>query len=156
MIEIHLDGYEIEELTYDNLEKLEIFITQEDEYFSLTEGDDVPVDDVDDIPEDNIYNMVFCRGGEPMAFLSMTEYPETNLLWLDFFIVQNKYKRQSVGTKCINALINSLEGTIFKRIRLHEHADNAGGIAFWKHIGFSVLEENELKTHKELLMEYVI
>ena len=165
MYKIHLNGYTVEQITMNNLDKYEDIFYCNEEYYMITDGHPATKTtcietieySIDDISGNNIHNIGFCNNGEAVACLFLIEgYPCTDVLWLGLFLVHNKYKRKHIGSECITSLIDSLKETSVKYIRLSVQDNNISGLSFWKRLGFSVISETECETFKNLTMEYTI
>lgn len=155
-------GYDTEFLTLDNISKYEdVFYTNED-YFIITDGRKATQNDYIETVEYSIdgksqYNIGFNDNGAPVACLFFFNgYPDAETLWLGLFLVHSDYKRKHIGTEIIKALIASLKDTGIKQIRLSVLGNNTDGFSFWKHIGFSVIDETKSGDVINYTMEYVI
>ena len=162
MKKVLLDGYTVEKITLENLHKYEDVFYSNEEYYMITDGHSATKEtcaetveySLDGYTQDNIG---FLLNGDAVACLFVLEgYPKNDVLWLGLFLVHNNYKRQSIGTKCINALIAAVKGTDINRIRLSVQDNNIGGLSFWKKIGFEIIDETEFGEYKNLTMEYSI
>lgn len=162
MKEVLLDGYTVEKITLENLPKYEDVFYCNEKYYMITDGRPATKETcietveycLDGYAQDNIG---FLFNGDPVACLFVLEgYPEKEILWLGLFLVHNKYKRQSIGTKCIKALIDAVEGTDITKICLSVQDNNIGGLSFWNKNGFAIIDETDCGEYKNLTMEYSI
>ena len=165
MYKIYLNGYTVESITTNTLDKYEDVFYCNEEYYMITDGHPATKTNcietieycIDGVSKNNIHNIGFCNDGEAVACLFFIEgYPCADVLWIGLFLVHNKYKRKRIGSKCIKALMDSLKETPIKYIRLSVQDNNISGLSFWKHLGFSIIAETECENFKNLTMEYTL
>ena len=165
MRDIYLDGYTVEPITLSNLSKYEDVFYCNNDYYMITDGRPATRQDcidtveysMDEIPQDNILNIGFSHEGNAVACLFVIKgYPREDILYIGLFLVHNNYKRTSIGSQCIQAVIRSLKGTNIKYVRLSVQDNNTSGLPFWKHMGFSVIEKIHCGDFSNLTMEYAL
>ena len=102
-----LPEFNIELVTLDNLDRYENIFYCNSEYYLITEGHPATKRDCmetiqygNDFPKDMCYCIGFSLKDKAVALLSILEgYPETDTLYIGLFLVNEDFKRKSIGTK---------------------------------------------------------
>lgn len=165
MEHFNLDGFTVEPITLNNLIKYEDVFYSNNEYYMITDGRSATKQDCIDtvdfclegIPRDNFKNIgISCEGRGVACLFLVKGYPTDDTLYIGLFLVHAHFKRKSIGTKCIQTLIQSLKETHIKYIRLSVQDNNSSGYAFWNHMGFSVIQETDCGSYTNLSMQYIL
>ncbi|WP_335996308.1 GNAT family N-acetyltransferase [Fusobacterium polymorphum] len=78
----------------------------------------------------------------------LTNYPEKDIILIDFFIIKNDKQKQGLGTKIFRYLENLFKDKKFLKIRIGVLVDNEIGLSFWKKQNFKEIERKFLKFEK--------
>ena len=70
-------------------------------------------------------------------------YPETDIAFIGFFMMNMKYQGRQIGTSIITEIADYLKKNGFHKIRLAIDKDNPQSRHFWKKNGFLVIKEAE-------------
>lgn len=146
-----LPEFNIEVVTLDNLYHYENIFYSNREYYLLTEGHPAAKQDCietiqygNDFPEDMCHCIGFSLKGEAVAWLSVFEdYPEINTVYIGLFLMNEKFKRKSIGTKIISALIEEAFNTKYNTVKLSVQDNNISGCSFWRKLGFQITEKRD-------------
>lgn len=102
--------------------------------------------------------MCYCIGfslkDKAVALLSIFEgYPETDTLYIGLFLVNEDFKRKSIGTKIIGALIDEAFNTKYNSIKLSVQDNNISGCSFWRKLGFQITQKCDCNNYFNLSMK---
>lgn len=156
-----LPEFEIELVTLNNLNNYENIFYCNQEYYLITSGHPATKRDCietilygNDFPKDMCYCIGFSLNGEAVALLSIFEgYPEANTLYIGLFLMNEKFKRKSIGTKIISSLIDESLNAQYGAIKLSVQDNNIGGYSFWRKHGFEVTQRCDCNNFCNLSME---
>ena len=88
------------------------------------------------------YYVGFYRDERLVAVMDLIDgYPEDNIAFIGFFMMDAFLSRQGIGTKIIFEVADYLKTHGFTTIRLAIDKDNPQSNHFWDKNGFSVIEE---------------
>lgn len=156
-----LPEFKIELVTLDNLNNYENIFYCNQEYYLITEGHPATKQDCietieygKDFPEDMCYCIGFSLHGEAVALLSILEgYPETDTLYIGLFLMNEKFKRKSIGTKIISSVIDESLNAQYNSIKLSVQDNNISGCSFWYKLGFKTTKKCDCNNFCNLSME---
>lgn len=156
-----LPEFNIELVTLDNMNHYENIFYCNQEYYFITDGHPAAKQDCIEtieygnaFPEDLCYCIGFSLNGEAVALLSIFEgYPETDTLYIGLFLMSEKFKRKSIGTKIITALIDESFHTQYNSIKLSVQDNNISGYSFWCKLGFKITQKCDCNNFCNLSME---
>lgn len=141
MLQSLLPEFTIELVTIDNLSDYESVFYNNKEYYCLTDGHpatrEICEDTICGFSSYNIHSIGISRNGQAISFLSILDgYPDADTLYIGLLLVDERYKRQSVGTSIIEALFTIAANLKFKNLQLSVQENNISGLHFWKKMGF--------------------
>ncbi|MCI8387697.1 MAG: GNAT family N-acetyltransferase [Clostridiales bacterium] len=153
--------FNIELITQDNLNSYENIFYCNQEYYLITDGRAATKQDCietieygNGFPENICYCIGFSLNGEAVAILSILEgYPETDTLYIGLFLMNENFKRKSIGTKIISTLIDESFSTQYSSIKLSVQDNNICGYSFWSKLGFKVTKKCKCDNFYNLSME---
>lgn len=156
-----LPEFNIELVTLDSFSRYENIFYCNQEYFLITDGRLATKQDCIEtieygksFPEDMYYCIGFSLNGEVVALLSIFEgYPETDTLYIGLFLMNEKFKRKSIGTKIISSLIDESFNTQYNTIKLSVQDNNISGCSFWCKLGFKITQKYDCDNFYNLSME---
>lgn len=156
-----LTDFEVELVTLNNLNDYENIFYCNEEYYLITDGRPATKQDCIetieygiDFPKDTYYCIGFSLNGEAVALLSVLEgYPKADTLYIGLFLMNEKYKRKSIGTKIISTVINEAFNAKFISVKLSVQDNNIGGYYFWRKFGFKVTNKCNCDDFYNLSME---
>lgn len=156
-----LPEFNIKLVTLDNLSHYENIFYCNQEYFLITDGRLATKQDCietieygKNFPEDMYYCIGFSLKGESVALLSVFEgYPESDTLYIGLFLMNEKFKRKSIGTKIISSLIDESFNAQYNSIKLSVQDNNISGCSFWRKLGFKVTQKYDCDNFCNLSME---
>lgn len=136
-----LPDFIIEPVTIDNLSTYEPIFYSNDEYYYLTDGHratrELCEDTLCDYPPYKGYSIGVSQNGQAMAFLSVLEgYPDADTLYIGLLLVDEKFKRKSIGTTIMKALCTIAADIDVKNLKLSVQENNISGLNFWIKMGF--------------------
>ena len=135
-------------------------------YFQYCGGDAVPSEesirrDMSIVPgnktlEDKYY-VGFFRDETLAAIMDLIDgYPEDNIAFVGFFMMNESMQGTGEGTKIISGLCAKLKALGIRRIRLGIDKGNPQSTHFWKKNGFQVIREVPQETGTILLAERIL
>ena len=71
------------------------------------------------------------------------DYPERNIAFIGFFMMDMKYQNKGLGSKIVTECFEYLKSLGFNKIRLGVDKGNPQSNAFWKKNGFIIIGEGE-------------
>lgn len=156
-----LPEFNIELVTLDNLNSYENVFYYNKEYYLITDGHFATKQDcIDTIEygnnflEDICYCIGFSSNDEAIALLSVFEgYPEADTLYIGLFLMNEKFKRKSIGTKIISSLIDESFNAQYHSIKLSVQDNNISGCSFWRKLGFKTTKKSDCDNFCNLSME---
>ena len=156
-----LPEFNIELVTLDNLDRYENIFYCNSEYYLITEGHPATKRDCmetiqygNDFPKDMCYCIGFSLKDKAVALLSILEgYPETDTLYIGLFLVNEDFKRKSIGTEIIGALIDEAFNTKYNSIKLSVQDNNISGCSFWHKLGFQITQKCDCNNYFNLSMK---
>lgn len=156
-----LPNYTIEPVTMENLSFYESVFYNNKEYYHLTDGHDANRDICEDticgFTSYNAHNIGISQSGEAVSFLNiLVGYPDADTLYIGLLLVDDRFKRQSVGTSVVKALITLAAECKFKNLRLSVQENNINGLNFWKKLGFYEINRCVCEGFDNLSMKYDI
>mgnify|MGYP002803004746 CR=1 FL=1 len=156
-----LPEFLIEPVTIDNLSTYEIVFYSNEEYYRLTDGHpatrELCEDTLCDYPPYKVYSIGVSQNGQEISFLSVLEgYPDADTLYVGLLLVDEKFKRKSIGTTIIKALFTIAADMNFKNLKLSVQENNISGLNFWKKIGFYEINRCTCDGFDNLSMKYDI
>ena len=83
-------------------------------------------------------------------------YPDADTLYVGLLLVDEKFKRKSIGTTIIKALFTIAADMNFKNLKLSVQENNISGLNFWKKIGFYEINRCTCDGFDNLSMKYDI
>ena len=79
------------------------------------------------------YFMGYYKEGKLIALLDLIfDYPDKNIAFIGWFIMDKKWQGKGIGTKIIKDLEKSMKAHGFYKLRLGYVKDNEQSAAFWK------------------------
>lgn len=131
----------IEPVTMGNLSTYEPIFYSNEEYYYLTDGHratrELCEDTICGFSSYNMHSIGVSQNKQAIAFLSiLEEYPDADTLYVGLLLIDEKFKRKSIGTLLMKALFAVATDMNFKNLRLSVQENNASGLNFWKKIGF--------------------
>ena len=156
-----LSEFNIECVTLENVSKYVNIFYSNEEYYMLTDGHIASKQDVleaigygDDFPDDMCFSVGFSKGDEAIAFLSFFEgYPEESTLYIGLFLIDAGFQRMSFGTKIIQTLIDEAFESEYDSVKLSVQENNVSGYAFWRKLGFKVVDKTKCDGFYNLSMK---
>lgn len=160
-VKCRLTNFEVELVTLNNLNDYENIFYCNEEYYLITDGRPATKQDCIetieygiDFPKDTYYCIGFSLNGETVALLSVLEgYPQADTLYIGLFLMNEKYKRKSIGTKIISTVINEAFSAKFISVKLSVQDNNISGYSFWRKLGFKVTNKCNCNDFYNLSME---
>lgn len=105
-------------------------------------------------PEDMCYCIGFSSNDEAIALLAILEgYPEADTIYIGLFLMDEKFKRKSIGTKIISSLIDVSFHAQYHSIKLSVQDNNISGCSFWRKLGFKTTKKCDCDNFCNLSME---
>ncbi len=156
-----LPKFVIEPVTMDNLSTYEPIFYSNVEYYYLTDGHqatrELCEETICEYPPYKVYSIGVSQDGQAISFLSVLEgYPDTDTLYVGLLLVDEKFKRNSIGTSIIKALFTIAADMNFKNLRLSVQENNIIGLKFWKKMGFYEIDRCTCNGFDNLSMKYDI
>lgn len=156
-----LPEFDIELVTLDNLKNYENVFYCNREYYLITDVRPATRQDCietieygKEFPENSCYCIGFSLNGEAVALLSIFEgYPESDTLYIGLFLMNEKFKRKSIGTKIITSLIGEAFDSKYHSIKLSVQDNNISGCSFWRKLGFKTTKRSACNHFYNLSME---
>ena len=136
-----LPEYGFEYVTTKNLSLFESVFYSNPEYYILTDSHPATKKDCIDtinfeIPE-RVRSIGVTREDDAVAFVSVIEgYPVAETYYIGLLLVDERYKRQHIGSQIVRAMITVASGMGFKNVCLSVQDNNVVGTQFWKKLGF--------------------
>ena len=160
-LQVLLPEFIIEPVTIDNLSAYETVFYSNDEYYLLTDGHpakrELCEDTLSDYPPYKVYSVGVSQNKQAVSFLSVLEgYPDADTLYVGLLLVDEKFKRKSVGTTIMKALFAIAADMNFKNLKLSVQDNNISGLNFWKKIGFYEIDRCTCDGFDNLSMKYDI
>ena len=160
-LQVRLPEYIVEFVTTENLSKYEGIFYSNTEYYLITDGHPATKQDcIETVEFGNNYpkDMSYCIGisskNEAVAFISFFEgYPDVNTLYIGLFLMNEPFKRKSIGTKIMTSLIEEAFIANYTCIKLSVQDNNISGYSFWTKLGFEITEKCECCGFCNLSME---
>ncbi len=162
-MQLRLPEFVIEQITVDNLEKYEEIFYSNNEYYTLTDGQPATkqtcVETVEycpnNFPKEKTNNIGVLYDSKPVCCLfALCGYPDEQTFYIGLFLMSEEFKKHGIGTKVIKALFDSFSNTVIKKFCLSVQDNNISGCAFWKHLGFEVVNQNICNGFINLSMQY--
>ncbi|MBQ8508555.1 MAG: GNAT family N-acetyltransferase [Clostridia bacterium] len=156
-----LPEFTIEPVTMNNLSAYESVFYNNREYYCLTDGHPATRDICEDtICGDALYHVHsigISQNGQAVSFISVLDgYPDANTLYIGLLLVDERFKRQSIGTSIVKALFTAAADLKFKNVRLSVQENNIGGLNFWIKLGFYEIDRCACDGFDNLSMKYDI
>ena len=156
-----LSEFTVEPVTMENLSFYEGVFYSNEEYYLLTDGSpatrETCEDTIDNFPPYQVYSVGVSRQEESVAFLSILDgYPDVETLYIGLLLVDEKYKRKSVGTLITKAILAIASELGFKNLKLSVQDNNLSGLNFWRKMGFYEKDRCACDGFDNLSMQYDI
>lgn len=156
-----LPEFTVERVTLDNLIKYENIFYSNEDYYMITDGRFATKQDcietikyADDFPSGMGHSVGFSYDNYSIAFLSLFEgYPEKDMFYIGLFLMDKRFQRQSLGTKIINAVIDTAFSANYMGIKLSVQDNNLSGYPFWQKIGFKRMDANQCNGFNNISMK---
>lgn len=156
-----LPDFTVEQVTLDNLLKYENVFYSNIEYYMITDGRPATKQDcietikyADAFPSGMCHSVGVSKDGNAVAFLSLFEgYPEEDMFYIGLFLIDKRFQKQSLGTKIINAVIDTAFSSNYAGIKLSVQDDNISAYTFWQKIGFKSVNINKCNGFNNVSME---
>ena len=154
-----LPNFIIEPVTIDNLSTYEPIFYSNDEYYYLTDGHratrELCEDTLCDYPPYKVYSVGMSQNGQAISFLSILEgYPDADTLYIGLLLVDEKFKRKSIGSTIMTVLFTIAADMNFKTLKLSVQENNISGLNFWKKMGFYEIDRCICDGFDNLSMKY--
>ena len=154
-----LPNFIIEPVTIDNLSTYEPIFYSNDEYYYLTDGHratrELCEDTLCDYPPYKVYSVGMSQNGQAISFLSILEgYPDADTLYIGLLLVDEKFKRKSIGSTIMTVLFTIAADMNFKTLKLSVQENNISGLDFWKKMGFYEIDRCICDGFDNLSMKY--
>lgn len=105
----------------------------------------------------NVFNIGVSQNGQALSFISLLDgYPDPDTLYIGLMLVDEKFKRQSVGTSIVKALVTIASTLQLKYLRLSVQENNICGLNFWNKMGFYEIDRCTCDGFDNLSMKYDI
>jgi GNAT superfamily N-acetyltransferase len=151
-IKLQLPDYEIKPITKQNFEQaFEIYDSNQD-FFLLTQNKKATisesVNDIEALPPDcsitqKIYAGLY-KGEKIIAVIDLIErYPNQTSFWIGLLLVRGDMQGKKIGSKIINAILNSAEIAGYQTAQLGVIETNKKAIVFWQRHGFEISGHND-------------
>lgn len=156
-----LPEFAVTRVTMENLSFYESIFFSNEEYYRLTDGNPATrktcEDTIDSFPPHQVYSIGISRQEEAVAFLSILNgYPDVETLYIGLLLVDEKYKRKSVGTLITKAILTTASELGFKKLKLSVQENNLSGLKFWRKIGFYEKDRCACGGFDNMSMQYDI
>jgi ribosomal protein S18 acetylase RimI-like enzyme len=156
-----LPEFTVRAVTMENLSFYESIFFSNEEYYRLTDGNPATrktcEDTIDSFPPHQVYSIGISRQEEAVAFLSILNgYPDVETLYIGLLLVDEKYKRKSVGTLITKAILTTASELGFKKLKLSVQENNLSGLKFWRKMGFYEKDRCACDGFDNLSMQYDI
>lgn len=159
-LQVLLPEFLIEPVTMDNLSVYESVFYNNEEYYRLTDGHPATRELCEDTIcgwSDNVYSIGISQDGQSLAFLSIVAgFPDSDTLYIGLLLVDDRFKRKSIGTCILKALFTIAAEMNFKNLRLSVQENNIHGLDFWRKIGFYEISRCACDGFDNLSMKYDI
>ena len=160
------DHYQVRQLTQEDIPAVLRLMQGNTLYFQYCGGDAVPSEasirrDMSIVPtgktlEDKYY-VGFFRDETLLAIMDLIDgYPEENIAFVGFFMMNAAMQGTGEGTKIIFRLCQTLKALGIGRIRLGIDKGNPQSTHFWKKNGFRVIREVPQARGTILLAERIL
>ena len=154
-----LPNFIIEPVTIDNLSTYEPIFYSNDEYYYLTDGHratrELCEDTLCDYPPYKVYSVGMSQNGQAISFLSILEgYPDADTLYIGLLLVDEKFKRKSIGSTIMTVLFTIAADMNFKTLKLSVQENNISGLNFWEKMGFYEIDRCICDGFDNLSMKY--
>ncbi len=156
-----LPEFTVERVTLDNLIKYENIFYSNEDYYMITDGRPATKQDcietikyANDFPLGMCHSVGFSKDNHTIAFLSLFEgYPEKDIFYIGLFLIDKRFQKQSLGTKIINAVVDTAFSSNYASIKLSVQDNNISGYPFWQKIGFKSVDTNKCNGFNNISME---
>ena len=158
-LQAFLPEFMVEPVTIDNLSTYEPIFYSNEEYYRLTDGRratrQLCEETLCDYPPYKVYRVGVSQDGQAISFLSvLAGYPDADTLYVGLLLVDEKFKRKSIGTTIMKALFAIAADRNFKTLKLSVQENNVSGLNFWKKIGFYEVNRCACDGFDNLSMKY--
>ena len=103
------------------------------------------------------YYAGFFDGGSLVAVMDLIDgYPEDDIAYIGFFMMDIKYQGKKTGTAVIGEVVSYLQSIGKTSVRLAIDKGNPQSTHFWKKNGFEVIREADLNGWTKLVAEKVL
>lgn len=100
------------------------------------------------------YYVGFFQEGQLAAIMDLIDgYPEREIAFVGFFMMEQAMQGKGAGTRLIDHLCGQLKGLGFQNVRLGIDKDNPQSTHFWQKNGFRVIREVPQEKGTILLAE---
>lgn len=100
------------------------------------------------------YYFGFFDDGEPVAVMDLIDgYPEPEIAYIGFFMMNPKYQGKQIGTAIVGEVIDYLKSTGKTAVRLAIDKGNPQSSHFWKKNGFEVIYAADVNGWTKLVAE---
>ncbi len=100
------------------------------------------------------YYFGFFDGGDLVAVMDLIDgYPEPDVAYIGFFMMNKAYQRRQIGTSIISEAAGYLKETGKTAVRLAIDEGNPQSTHFWLKNGFSIIAEADVNGRKKLVAE---
>jgi len=156
-----LPEFTIESVTMENLSTYETVFYSNEEYYCLTDGHpatrELCEETICGFSSYNVHSVGISRNGQAISFLSILDgYPDADTLYIGLLLVEERFKRKSIGTLIMMALFTVAADLKFKNLRLSVQENNIRGLKFWKKMGFYEIDRCTCDGFDNLSMKYDI
>ena len=142
------------ETNQDILQAYEIYLSNA-KYFHTVAGREPELQDVSGdrltsphlVPESRVHFELYMMGGRPVAVLDAMEgYPQADMVYIDFFMVDGKLHRKGIGRALLAQIEEQAVQSGYSRIHLGVWDQNKKAMAFWKTVGYEQVKEVETQS----------
>lgn len=142
------------ETNQDILQAYEIYLSNA-KYFRTVSGREPELQDVSGdrftvphlVPEDRTHFELYMMGGRPVAVLDAMEgYPQPDMLYIDFFMVDGRIHRKGIGSAIYRQIEERAVQSGYCRIHLGVWDRNEKAMEFWRAVGFEQIKEVETES----------
>lgn len=103
------------------------------------------------------YYIGFFDKKEMVAVMDLIDgYPEKDMVFIGFFMMNIRYQGKGVGSQIITDLCNYLKNENYRAVRLGIDKGNPQSTHFWKKNGFQVIKEVDREDGVILLAEQIL
>ena len=164
-LELHLSGYEIKRLSYEDTEALQALLGESSDYMELAFGRPTkPTDAVSllrHVPKDKSLDDKRTIGiydrEKLIGILDIVkDYPTPETWFIGLLLFVPSVRNRSLGSKVFRALVAALKNTDARTINISVVNQNTAGRRFWEKLGFKETEKGREGESEITFFEYSI